>query len=105
MICLLNLSTALRLFFPTWVIFLAIFNANFCRANHQHDIPSQILENYGDEHARVLNFEAMHQRSNQRNEIVTVRFLKNSCNKLEKNLQYHCIFGILAEDYLIRNVN
>ena len=77
MICLLNLTT-LRLFFPTWVIiFLAIFDSNVCRANQallQSENPnSQILENFGDEHARVLNFEAMHKRSNQRNEIVTVR--------------------------------
>ena len=76
MICLLNLTSTLRLFFPTWVIFLAIFNANVCRANNQAENPSnsQILENFGDEHARILSFEAMNKRSNQRNEIVTVRF-------------------------------
>ena len=74
MICLLNLTTALRIFFPTWVIFLAIFKANFCRANSglQYENHSQILENYGDEHARVLNLEAMHMRKiNPTNEIVT----------------------------------
>ena len=74
MICLLNLTP--RLFFPTWlmVIFLAIF-ANICRANNQvlpENPSSQNLGNFENEHGRVLDFEAMHKRSNQRNEIVTV---------------------------------